>query len=260
MRHRFGLIGYPLAHSFSPAYFAAKFESLGLSQSCAYDLVPLEDSRLIPAALRQPFDGYNVTVPYKSAVIPWLNAIDRDAHAIGAVNTLVRIGPYSWKGYNTDAPAFAETLLGWYGSEPLPTKAIVLGTGGSAKAVVLVLRRLGIVPVCVSSTGKGDIAYANIGPSLLADATLVVQCTPVGMAPHAEDAPPFPYALLDARHRLYDMIYNPVETVFLQCGRQQGARVKNGLELLHRQADLAWSIWQSYDSDLSRTRLSPHAS
>ena len=260
MRHRFGLIGFPLAHSFSPAYFAAKFDALGLSDSCAYDLVPLEDLGMIPEVLRQSFQGFNVTVPYKSAVIPWLNAIDRDAHAIGAVNTLVRTGPHSWKGYNTDAPAFEETLLAWYGHEPLPAKAIVLGTGGSAKAAVRVLRRLGMSTVCVSSSGRGDITYADIGPSLLADATLVVQCTPVGMAPQAEDAPPFPYALLDARHRLYDMIYNPVETVFLQRGRQQGARVKNGLDMLHRQADLAWSIWQSYDPDLSRTRLSPHAS
>jgi shikimate dehydrogenase len=260
VRHRFGLIGYPLAHSFSPAYFAAKFDALGLSDTCTYDLVPLEDPRLIPATLRQSFQGFNVTVPYKSAVIPWLNAIDRDAHAFGAVNTLARIGPFSWKGYNTDAPAFAETLLDWYGNEPLPAKAIVLGTGGSAKAVVLVLRRLGISPVRVSSSGKGDIAYTDIGPTLLADAALIVQCTPVGMSPQVEDAPPFPYALLDTRHRLYDLVYNPLESVFLQRGRQQGARVKNGLEMLHRQADLAWSIWQSYDPDLSRTRLSPHAS
>lgn len=250
MNRRFGLIGYPLSHSFSPGYFEAKFAAEGLD-GYSYQAIPLSSADMIPETLRQSFTGLNVTVPYKSEVIRWINAIDRDALVIGAVNTLVRIDVHAWKGYNTDAPAFSGTLLEWFGDTPLPARAIVLGSGGSAKAVCAALRKMYVEPVRVSRSSRGDISYEDLSPKLLAEATLIVQCTPLGMAPDMLGCPPFPFHLLDHRHALYDLVYNPAETVFLQRGRRQGARVKNGLEMLHRQADLAWSIWKSYDPDLS---------
>lgn len=245
MGRRYGLIGYPLAHSFSPGYFTDLFAREGLPDY-TYELLPVETAEALPEVLRRNVMGLNVTVPYKTAIIPWLNAIDRDAWQIGAVNTLVRTGPNSWKGYNTDMPAFVQSLCAWYGREPLPDQALVLGTGGSARAVRAGLTSLGIRPVMVSSSGKGDIGYADIHAPLRAGATLLVQCTPLGMSPRTAESPPIPYELIDDRHRLFDLVYNPDETLFLARGRARGARIQNGLDMLHRQADLAWTIWKSY--------------
>jgi len=250
VEHRFGLIGFPLEHSFSPAYFNRKFEAEGLT-SCHYTLIPVPDVNGLPDVLRRDYQGFNVTVPYKTSVMPYLNAIDPAAHAIGAVNTIARPRPNVWKGYNTDAPAFADTLVRWYGQETLPSKALVLGSGGSAKAVIYALQALGISPVIVSRSAGRGIPYERVDASLLATAPLIINCTPLGTWPKTTDVPSLPYELLDSRHSLYDLVYNPAESVFLYHGRRRGARVKNGLEMLHRQADLAWSIWQSYDPDLT---------
>jgi len=242
---RYGLIGYPLAHSFSPGYCTELFVREGLPDY-SYELFPVEAVEGLPEILHRNIKGLNVTVPHKTAIISWLNDLDRDAWQIGAVNTLVRTGSYSWKGYNTDMPAFVQSLCAWYGPDPLPDQALVLGTGGSARAIRAGLVALGIHPVMVSCSGKGDIGYADIQASLLAGATLLVQCTPLGMLPRTAESPPIPYDLIDDRHRLYDLVYNPGETLFLARGRARGARVKNGLDMLHRQADLAWTIWKSY--------------
>lgn len=259
VEHRFALIGYPLEHTFSPAYFASKFQVEGIA-NCRYEILPVDDAIDLPRALRQDYQGFNVTVPHKSAVIGYLNAIDPAAHAIGAVNTIARIRPNVWKGFNTDAPAFADTLRAWYGKEPYPGQAIVLGTGGASRAVTFALRSLGIRPLVVSRSKANGMAYNELDDErVVARSLLVVNCTPVGTWPDTAAAPGFPYDFLTPRHRLYDLVYNPAETVFLQHGRRQGAQVKNGLEMLHRQADLAWSIWLSYDPDLSRSRTARHA-
>lgn len=258
MNRLFGLIGYPLAHSFSPSYFSVKFAEAGLT-NCTYELIPLPDPVEIPAILRGRYTGLNVTVPYKTEVMQWLNVVDPAAWKIGAVNTLVRVGLNSWKGYNTDAPAFAASLQDWYATEPLPDRALVLGTGGSARAVCFALTKLNIRWCTVSHSGRGNIGYQEVTPEVLREHELIIQCTPLGMGSRAHEFPPIPYTSLNSRHRLYDLVYNPAETVFLQRGSRQGARVKNGLDMLHRQADLAWSIWLSYDPDLSRARHSPDA-
>ena len=248
----YGLIGYPLAHSFSAQYFSEKFAQEG--RDAAYTNFPLEHVPDLHAfAAEHPrLRGLNVTIPHKQAAIPQLDALSPEAEAIGAVNvikversggTAADAGGVRLVGYDTDVVGFRESL------EPLLTggerRALVLGTGGAACAVAHGLRELGIAVQLVSRTRRGDgsISYADITPEVLAGHLLVVNCSPVGMHPHTEDAPAIPYAALTPRHLLYDLVYNPPETTFLRRGREQGARTKNGLEMLHRQAEAAWRIW-----------------
>ncbi|MBR1712556.1 MAG: shikimate dehydrogenase [Alloprevotella sp.] len=248
----YGLVGYPLGHSFSAQYFAEKFAREG--RDAAYANFPMER---VPdlhafAAERPQLRGLNVTIPHKQAVIPQLDALSPEAEAIGAVN-VVRVergggagagaDGVRLVGYNTDAVGFRESL------EPLLTgverRALVLGTGGASRAVAHGLRQLGIAVRLVSRTrrGEGCVSYADVTPEVLAGHLLVVNCSPVGMHPRTEDAPAIPYAALTPRHLLYDLVYNPLETAFLRRGRERGARTKNGLEMLHRQAEAAWRIW-----------------
>lgn len=242
---KFGLIGYPLGHSFSKEYFTSKFEHLGL-RDFTYELYPIASIKELPALLRSDVFGWNVTIPYKSAVISYLNEIDGQAMQIGAVNTVVRTGLNSWKGFNTDSRGFRDSLMSWIGSKDLPVKALVLGSGGSSKAVLYALNMQGVKSTVVSRKGNGDISYADLTQELMADHRLIINTTPVGMSPDQYSCPAIPYQYLTTQHWVYDLIYNPPNTLFLRQSEQMGAKTKNGLEMLHLQADYAWDIWKNY--------------
>jgi shikimate dehydrogenase len=185
--------------------------------------------------------GLNVTIPYKETVIPYLHSLDDAAKAIGAVNTIT-IENKKLKGYNTDYLGFTQSIQPLL--LPTDTHALILGTGGSAKAVAYALQLLGISHQSVSRNPKeGELAYQDLTASIIQQHQIIVNCTPTGMFPNIDDCPPIPYEGLTDKHLLFDLIYNPPETVFLQKGTAVGARTKNGLEMLHLQADEAWHIW-----------------
>lgn len=236
MRH-YGIIGYPLHHSFSAKYFSEKFEQEGIEAEYSLYPIGMEDLRLKIEDLFHRLDGMNVTMPYKQTIIPYLDRLDETAEAVGAVNVV-----HKRVGYNTDCIGFMESI------KPLlrdsDRKALVLGTGGASKAVCYGLKQLGIAPTLVSRTPKdGMIGYSDLTEGLMAEHTIIVNCTPLGMVPDTESYPPIPYELISAQHLLFDCIYNPEETVFLRKGRAQGAKTQNGIEMLYGQAKAAWKIW-----------------
>jgi shikimate dehydrogenase len=242
---KFGLIGYPLGHSFSKEYFTRKFEHLGLSDF-TYDLYPAATIDALPAILRSDVFGWNVTIPYKTAIISYLNELDDQALEIGAVNTIVRTGLNSWKGFNTDTNGFKASLVSWIGLSDIPARALVLGSGGSAKAVLYALNVLGIKSTVVSRKENGYPGYADLTKEIIADHPLIINTTPVGMSPDLYSCPDIPYQYLTTQHWVYDLIYNPANTLFLRQSEQMGAKTKNGLDMLHLQADYAWDIWKNY--------------
>ena len=238
MRH-FGIIGYPLLHSFSAKYFNEKFAAEKIDAE--YSLYPMgiEDLRLKIEDLLISLDGFNVTLPYKQAVIPFLDRLDETAEAIGAVNVV-----HKRVGYNTDCLGFIESM------RPLvratDKQALVLGTGGASKAVCYGLRKLGIIPTLVSRTPKeGMLGYKDLTERIMAEHTVIVNCTPLGMLPDVDSCADIPYEYISARHLLYDCVYNPAETLFLHKGAAQGAMIKNGMDMLYGQAKAAWKIWES---------------
>ena len=236
MRH-YGIIGFPLLHSFSAKYFNEKFATEHIEAE--YSLYPtgIEDLRLKIEDLLDSLDGFNVTLPYKQAIIPFLDRLDETAQAIGAVNVV-----YKRVGYNTDCLGFMESikpLLRAYDS-----KALVLGTGGASKAACYGLRKLGITSTLVSRNPKeGQLGYKDLSPEIMAEHTIIVNCTPLGMYPDVNSCPDIPYELISARHLLFDCVYNPEETLFLQKGKAQGATIQNGIGMLYGQAKEAWKIW-----------------
>lgn len=244
--HRLGLIGYPLSHSFSKKYFTQKFKDLGITD-WQYELYPLQDITQLAGLLKQESEllGLNVTIPYKVSILPLLDEIDDTAKEIGAVNTIsikTQGGKPYLKGYNTDASAFEETLTPILFQED--TRALVLGTGGAAKAVNYVLKKLHIESVTVSrNPGPGALAYEQLDNNIMSEHTIIVNTTPVGMYPENDYAPDIPYDAITPRHLLYDLIYSPEQTKFILAGLEAGARVKNGLEMLYLQAEKAWTIW-----------------
>lgn len=237
MRH-FGIIGYPLHHSFSAKYFNEKFATEGIDAE--YSLYPMNElTKERMNELMNSLDGMNVTLPYKQAVIPFLDRLDETAEAIGAVNVIHRR-----IGYNTDCLGFMESM------QPLlrdyDRKALVLGTGGASKAVCYGLRKLGLTPTLVSRTPKeAQLGYHELTDEIMASHTIIVNCTPLGMFPDVDDCANIPYEKITARHLLYDCIYNPEETLFLRKGREQGASTKNGMDMLFGQAKAAWKIWSN---------------
>lgn len=240
---QYGLIGYPLTHSFSKKYFEEKFENEGITD-CAYDLFPLESIAELPDLLSfyPSLCGLNVTIPYKEAVLQYLNEIHETAAAIGAVNC-IKINESKLIGYNTDVHGFEVSLNTLLSHKP--DIAFVLGTGGSAKAVWYVLNKLGIPFRKVSgSSSEGSIAYADI-ESQLKNSNLVINTTPLGMYPHVSASPSFPYHTITGNDYLFDLIYNPAETAFLSKGKQQGAITKGGLLMLEKQAEKSWEIWNT---------------
>ena len=242
---KYGILGYPLGHSFSPNYFNEKFQNEGIDAIYEkFELPAITD--LQPIIDYTPeLCGFNVTIPYKEKVISFLDTVAPEARAIGAVNVVkvVHDGTHTrLMGYNSDVIGFTRSI------KPLllqsHKKALILGTGGASKAVNYGLKQLGIETLLVSRYEKDNtITYAQVTPELLNEYTVVVNCTPTGMAPHFDECPQIPYEALTPRHLLYDLIYNPDETLFLKKGRQAGATTKNGLEMLLLQAEAGWEIW-----------------
>lgn len=246
----YGLVGYPLGHSFSARFFAEKFKAESLDASYSnFEMADAGQLRALVAA-HPALRGVNVTIPHKQAVLPLLDAISEEARQIGAVN-VIRIsrkpdGQPLLKGYNSDVIGFCDSLAPLL--RPCHRKALVLGTGGASKAVIFGLRRLGIEPQAVSRTpGPGRLTYDELTPEVLQEHRVIVNCSPVGMFPHTEECPQLPYELLTAEHLLYDLVYNPLETLFLRKGAEKGATVKNGLEMLHLQALASWKFWHEED-------------
>lgn len=240
---RFGLIGYPLEHSFSRRYFTEKFLREGLSD-CMYELFPLESIGELPGflAAHPDLEGFNVTIPHKVRILPYLSALDTAAASVGAVNT-VSVSNGELRGYNTDVWGF-EVSLKEFLPETFKGRALVLGDGGASRAVQYALRKMGIGFSVFSRTpGPGQLGYDDLDATAMQVHSLIVQTTPLGMSPRVHTFPEIPYSLLSASHYLYDLVYNPEETIFLQKGKEAGARVKNGLEMLYLQAEKAWEIW-----------------
>ena len=263
----YGLIGYPLSHSFSKPYFTAKFAELGLADTHEYRNFVIEKFTGFEKILKEYPDvrGLNVTIPHKQNVIPFLDAIDPAAASIGAVNCIRVDTDGKTTGFNTDYLGFQTDLLDflresdWTGrafglphSEDLleifleETDALVLGTGGASLAVTEALRELGVTVTAVSRTpGPDRLTYADLTPTVLADHLLIVNTTPLGMAPKEDSCPDLPYAALTRAHFCYDLVYNPNPTLFLRKAAAAGAETGAGIRMLHRQAEASWDIWTS---------------
>lgn len=246
--NRYGLIGFPLTHSFSQRYFTEKFEREGIVDS-RYDLFDLPAISGLSDILRLPdLRGLNVTIPHKQAVFPYLDRLDASAEKIGAVNVIKLEADGSRTGYNSDYYGFRQSLTDWLTKlERVPTdlKALVLGTGGASKAVTVALTDLEIPFSLVSRTKTSDtLTYEELA-GVLPDYSLVINGSPVGTYPRINEAPDIPYHLLTDKHLLYDLVYNPAETQFMKLGLERGASVHNGLRMLELQAEKAWEIWQS---------------
>jgi len=246
---QFGLIGYPLSHSFSKKFFTEKFQHEGLSQ-CHYELFPINNIEQVSALIKNSplLEGLNVTIPYKESVIPLLDELQGAAASIRAVNT-IKIVRSSDKikliGYNTDAVGFEKAIKPFL--KPWHTTALVLGNGGAAKAVCHTLSRLGISWRIVSRNTEGSqvFSYNEISEELVAAHTLIVNTTPLGMFPNTDSCPPIGYEFVREKHLLFDLVYNPEITKFMEKGLLQGADTSNGLSMLHFQALEAWDIWNS---------------
>ncbi len=243
---KFGLIGYPLTHSFSKKYFSAKFEKEAI-RNCRFDLYEIPQIRDFEQVLEEnpELEGMSVTIPYKQEVIPFLNELDPACAAIGAVNC-IRIRDGKRKGFNTDYIGFKNSLQSWLG-DILPN-ALVLGTGGASKAVKVALGDLGVDFLSVSRN-KGDqqITYSDlaIDSSFLKKYPLIINTTPLGTFPKTEEMPEIPLEMLNASHRVYDLVYNPAETTLMKACVARRGKAKNGMDMLVLQAEAAWSIWNS---------------
>ncbi|MCI5664624.1 MAG: shikimate dehydrogenase [Mediterranea sp.] len=244
---KYGLIGYPLGHSFSRGYFNEKFKAEGIDAEYLNFEIPSINDFMEVIESNPDLKGLNVTIPYKEQVINYLDELAPDARQIGAVNVIQIIrqpkGKVKLVGHNSDVIGFTqsiELLL-----KPHHQKALVLGTGGASKAVFHGLKSLGIEPTYVSRTPKDPsyLTYGQLTPEVMAGHTVIVNTTPLGMYPKTDTCPDIPYELLTTDHLLYDVVYNPAETLFMKRGQTQGATVKNGLEMLLLQAFAAWEIW-----------------
>lgn len=240
----YGLIGYPLGHSFSARFFNEKFKREGIKEE--YNLFPLPSIAELPRLLKEypGLKGLNVTIPYKETVIPFLNELSLEAREIGAVNVIKISGDAdnkSLKGFNSDCYGFKESLPSFISSRD---KALILGTGGASKAVAYALRLLNISYDFVSrKPDRNILGYAELTPEIFSSYDIIINTTPLGMFPHVEECPPLPYDLIDERYFCYDLVYNPEETLFLKKAKSRGAKTQNGLKMLHLQAVKAWEIW-----------------
>ncbi len=245
----YGLIGYPLEHSFSAGYFAEKFKKENITDA-QYLNFPIENIEQFPTLFSKGFTicGLNVTIPYKEKVIPYLNELSEGAQAIKAVNTIKIVYQNGIKkliGYNTDEFGFRQTLLS--NLKNYHRNALVLGTGGASKAITYVLDTLRINYLLVSRNpdGTNQIGYHQIDASIMNQYHIIINTTPVGMYPNVDEKPPIPYHMLTRYHLLYDLIYNPLKTAFLIEGEKYGCLTMNGLGMLYLQAEKAWEIWNS---------------
>lgn len=238
---KYGIIGYPLGHSFSKGFFTEKFARESINAQYLNFEIP--DVAMLPDVLRNnpELRGLNVTLPHKQAVIPLLDEMSEEAMEIGAVN-VIRVRNGKLKGFNSDIIGFTNSIKPLL--QPHHRKALVLGTGGASKAIRVGLNRLGIEWTYVSRSPRdGMVTYEDITAETLQEYTVIVNCSPVGMFPKVDAAPAIPYELLSPQHLLFDCVYNPEETLFMKKGRKQGATVKNGLEMLHLQAIASWNFW-----------------
>lgn len=242
----YGLIGFPLVHSFSRQFFTEKFQKEGIdARYLNFETETVGD--LVKLIKEHPqLKGLNVTIPHKQNVIPLLDDISAKAREIGAVNVIAikrdANDNLTIKGYNADVTGFEDSIRPLL--KPHHTKALVLGTGGASKAIRYGLARLGIESTPVSRTERAEgMVYRQLTAQVMAQHTVVVNCTPLGTFPHQETFPDIPYQFLTDRHLLYDLVYNPAKTMFLRKGEAQGTTVKNGLEMLHLQALASWEIW-----------------
>ena len=243
---KYGLIGYPLKHSFSIGYFNEKFRSEGVDAEYVNFEIPSINDFMEVIEENPNLSGLNVTIPYKEQVIPFLDSLDPDTAKIGAVNVIKIIrqpkGKVKLVGYNSDIIGFTQSIQPLL--LPSHKKALLLGTGGASKAVFHGLKNLGIESVFVSRTHKpGMLTYEELTPEVIAEYTVIVNCTPVGMYPKVDFCPNIPYEYLTPNHLLYDLLYNPNVTLFMKKGEERGAITKNGLEMLLLQAFAAWEIW-----------------
>lgn len=239
----YGLIGYPLTHSFSEKYFAEKFKAENITD-CVYKLYELPDIQEFPALLKSipNLHGLNVTVPHKEKVMAYLDEVETEAKKIGAVN-VIKFQNGRTTGYNSDYQGFIQSLENFYPVKA-GAQALIFGTGGAAKAVLAALDALGITYKIVSRQPQpGQLHYHDLTPDLLAEYSLLINATPLGTYPKVDTCPDLPYEALSENHYLYDLVYNPAETLFLKKGREAGAKTKNGHEMLVRQAEVAWEIW-----------------
>ena len=243
---KYGLIGYPFGHSFSISYFNQRFQDEGINAVYENYEIPTIEALDEVINLNPELKGLNVTIPYKEKVIPYLDSITPEARAIGAVNVIkvTHSGKdVKLKGYNSDVIGFTKSI------EPMldknwHKKALILGTGGASKAINFGLKHLGLETVFVSRYERPDtIQYQNITPEVVQEYNVIVNCTPIGMYPKTEECPLLPYEAMDSHTILYDLIYNPDETLFMKLGAKNGAQTKNGLEMLLLQAFASWEFW-----------------
>ncbi|MDL2222941.1 shikimate dehydrogenase [Bacteroidales bacterium OttesenSCG-928-M11] len=241
---KYGLIGYPLSHSFSRDFFNAKFLAEGIeAEYMNFEIPSIKEFKGV-IKNNPDLNGLNVTIPYKEQVIPYLDDLSNNAKLIGAVN-VIRFERSKNKlrlvGYNSDIIGFKQSI------EPMITnqkRALILGTGGSAKAIYYGLKQLGIEPQYVSRTKSPDtITYEELSEAIILSHEIIVNCTPVGMYPKVDDCPPIPYQYITSDHLLYDLLYNPNETLFMKLGKEKGATIVNGLEMLLLQAFASWDFW-----------------
>ena len=239
MKH-FALIGYPLGHSMSAAYFLDKFSRGGIEAE--YLPLPMERVEdILPHCAK--LSGFNVTIPHKQAIIPLLAEISEEAQAVGAVNCVKVCEDGKLVGYNTDVIGIRKTFEG---INIEGTKAIVLGTGGASKAVQYVLREGGAeVSVVSRSKGVADLTYADLTEEVIRNCDIIVNATPIGMFPNVDKVPELPYSALSAKHTLFDCVYNPRTTEFLKRGAEQGAHILDGLTMFETQAEASWEIWNN---------------
>lgn len=260
MSKLYGLIGFPLSHSFSKKYFSEKFVKEN-SIDCEYTLYPIEDIKQLPQLISDnpALCGLNVTIPYKESVIPYLDELDETAKAVGAVNCIKilrdEVKAPRLIGYNTDVFGFRQSIKPFL--EIQHERALILGTGGASKAVAYVLKEIGIECFFVSrhkeqearnktqDSGTKTFLYEELNGNMINAFKLIVNTTPVGMFPHINELPNLPYQFITSLHLLYDLVYNPTETEFLKRGKLQGASTVNGLSMLHQQAEEAWRIWNT---------------
>lgn len=248
----YGIIGFPLGHSFSRGFFTEKFAREGIDAQYLNFEIP--DVAMLKDVLSEnpELRGLNVTLPHKQAVIPMLDELSDEAREIGAVN-VIRIRDGRLKGFNSDIIGFTESIRPLL--QPHHTRALILGTGGASRAIRVGLSRLGIEwtyvsrnpstihPSITGCAGGGSFTYSDLTPEVMEQYTVIVNCSPVGMFPKVDQAPAIPYDSLTPKHLLFDCVYNPEDTLFMQKGRAQGATVKNGLEMLHLQAIASWRFW-----------------
>ena len=240
----YGLIGYPLGHSFSKQYFTEKFVKERIS-NCVFEAFPIPTIEEFPALVKANPDlkGLGVTIPYKEQVLKYVDELSEEVQSIGATNS-IRIHNNKLIAYNTDIAGFSQSFQKLL--QPHHTKALVLGTGGASKAVQYVLKQLRIECMVVtrnSTDQAGFINYVDINAAIMTESTVLINCTPVGMWPNESTCPDIPYQLITSYHYLYDLVYKPEETLFLKKGKDKGATTQNGYEMLLIQAEESWRIW-----------------